>query len=99
VVIPYRLTGFSHSIFPYKIYQAFAQGLPVVATRLPALEPLEALLYFAETPEEFLEQIARAACEGLEIKLRRQEVARRHDRSLVLESLRQRLMDGEMGRP
>ncbi|HEX7502514.1 MAG TPA: glycosyltransferase, partial [Acidobacteriota bacterium] len=33
VVIPYRPTGFAHSIFPYKIFQAFAQGLPVVATR------------------------------------------------------------------
>ena len=99
VVIPYRLTGFSQSIFPYKIFQAFAQGLPVVATRLPALEPLAPLLYFAGTPEEFLEQIARAACEGQEIKLRRQEEARRHDRSLVLESLRQRLMGGVAGQP
>lgn len=92
VIIPYRLTGFSQSIFPYKIFQAFAQGKPVVVTRLPALEPLAPLLYFAATPEEFLEQIARAASEGLAIKLRRQQLARRYDRQAVLESLRQRLM-------
>jgi glycosyltransferase involved in cell wall biosynthesis len=97
VVIPYRLTGFSKSIFPYKIFQAFAQGLPVVATSLPALEPLAPLLYFAQTPEEFLEQIARASCEGLEIKLRRQELARQHDGRLVLESLRMRLIGDEAG--
>ena len=92
VVIPYRLTGFSRSIFPYKIFQAFAQGKPVVATRLPALEPLAHLLYLASSAEEFLEMIARAANEGSEVKLRRQEMARQHDRCTVLESLRLRLL-------
>ncbi|MBN2345007.1 MAG: glycosyltransferase [Candidatus Aminicenantes bacterium] len=94
VIIPYRLSGFSRSIFPYKIFQAFAQGKPVVATRLPALEPLSSLLYFAATADEFKVQIARAAGEGLAVRRRRQEVARQHDRGLVLESLRQRLLGG-----
>jgi len=98
VVIPYRLTGFNRSIFPYKIFQAFAQGKPVVATRLPALEPLAHLLYLASSPEEFLEQIARAAVEGSEVKLRRQEMARQYDRHTVLESLRLRLL-GVAGGP
>jgi|GEM_PF-2427390 len=101
VVIPYRLTGFSRSIFPYKIFQAFAQGKPVVATRLPALEPLAHLLYLASSAGEFLEQIARAAVEGDDVKLRRQEMARQHDRHAVLESLRQRLLscDAELQQP
>jgi glycosyltransferase involved in cell wall biosynthesis len=92
VVIPYRLSGFNRNIFPYKIFQAFAQGKPVVATRLPALEPLAHLLYLASSHEEFLEMIAWAANEGSEIKLRRQEMARQNDRTTVLESLRQRLL-------
>jgi hypothetical protein len=101
VVIPYCLEGLSASIFPYKIFQAFAQGKPVVATRLPALASLAHLVYLASSPEEFLEQIARAAAEGLAIKLERQELAREHDRETVLESLRQRLMaaGGAAGRP
>jgi glycosyltransferase involved in cell wall biosynthesis len=96
VVIPYRLTGFSRSIFPYKIFQAFAQGKPIVATRLPALEHFSHLLYLASSPEEFLAQIGLAAAEGIKVKLQRQEVARRHDRRLVLEPLRQRLLDGSL---
>jgi glycosyltransferase involved in cell wall biosynthesis len=99
VIIPYRLCGFSKSIFPYKIFQAFAQGKPVVATRLPALEPLASLLYFAATADEFDAQIARACGEGLAIRLKRQEVARRHDRGVVLESLRRRLLEGAMVEP
>ena len=97
VVIPYLLNAFTLNIFPYKIYQAFAQGKPVVATRLPALEPLSSLLYMAGSAEEFLEQIARAAREGVEVKLSRQETARRQDRSLVLESLRLSLMEETEG--
>lgn len=97
VVIPYLLNSFTRNIFPYKIFQAFAQGKPVVATRLPALEPFSSLLYVAGSAEEFLQQIARAAGEGIEVKRRRQETARRQDRSLVLESLRLRLMDEAAG--
>ena len=97
VVIPYRLGGFFDSIFPYKIFQAFAQGKPVVTTPLPALQPLAALLYFAATADEFVEQIGRAASEGLDVKLRRQELARRHDLSAALGSLRQRLLNAENG--
>lgn len=94
VVIPYRLTGFSRSIFPYKIFQAFAQGKPIVATRLPALEHFSHLLYLASSPEEFLRLISLAAAEGINVKLQRQEVARQHDRRLVLEDLRHRLSAG-----
>jgi len=92
VVIPYRLEGFSGSIFPYKLFQAFAQGKPVVATRLPALAPLAHLVYLAASADEFLVQIARAAAEGPAIKLERQALARQHDRETVLESLRLRLL-------
>ena len=97
VVIPYLLNSFTRNIFPYKIFQAFAQGKPVVATRLPALEPFSSLLYLAGSAEEFLQQIARAAGEGIEVKRRRQEAARQQDRRLVLESLRLRLMDETAG--
>ncbi len=98
VVIPYRLMGFTSSLFPYKIFEAFAQGKPVVVTRLPALEPLERLLYQAASEAEFLKLIARAAVEGQEIKRERQELARRHDRREVLESLRQRLLAADDAR-
>ncbi len=37
-LIPYRLTDLTASIFPMKVYEYLAAGLPVVATELPALE-------------------------------------------------------------
>ena len=97
VVIPYRLGGFFANIFPYKIFQAFAQGLPVVATPMPALAHLHGLVYLAADPEEFVAQIACAAGEGAAVKLRRQELARRYDREPQLEALRRRLLDAGEG--
>ena len=44
-----------------------------------------------------MEQIARAAVEGSEVKFRRQEMARQYDRYTVLESLRLRLLKGNGG--
>ncbi len=97
VIIPYRLGGFFDGIFPYKIFQAFAQGLAVVATPLPALAHLHGLVYLASGPEEFAAQIARAAEEETAVKLRRQELARRYDREPLLEALRSGLLAGEGG--
>lgn len=97
MLIPYRLGGFFDSIFPYKIFEAFAQGKPVVATPLPALEPLASIVYLAATPGEYVVQISRAAAEGLEVKQRRQELARRHDRGPVLDALRRELLAGGAG--
>ena len=92
VVIPYRLGGFFANIFPYKVFQAFAQGKPVVATPLPALAAVAGLVYLAAGAEEFIAQIAHAAGEGTAVKLRRQELALRYDREPVLEALRRELL-------
>jgi glycosyltransferase involved in cell wall biosynthesis len=37
-LIPYRRSGLTASIFPMKVYEYLAAGLPVVATGLPSLE-------------------------------------------------------------
>lgn len=37
-LIPYRIDGKMRSVFPMKTYEYLAAGLPVVSTRLPALE-------------------------------------------------------------
>lgn len=40
-LIPYRHTRLTASIFPMKVYEYLAAGLPVVATGLPSLEGIE----------------------------------------------------------
>jgi glycosyltransferase involved in cell wall biosynthesis len=42
-VIPYRSSRLTASIFPMKVYEYLAAGLPVVATGLPALEAVDAV--------------------------------------------------------
>jgi glycosyltransferase involved in cell wall biosynthesis len=39
--IPYAVNALTKSVFPMKVYEDLAAGLPVVATRLPALEGVE----------------------------------------------------------
>jgi glycosyltransferase involved in cell wall biosynthesis len=47
-LIPYRRSRLTDSIFPMKVYEYLAAGLPVVATDLPALEGLEDIAVAAD---------------------------------------------------
>lgn len=47
-LIPYRLTQLTASIFPMKVYEYLAAGLPVVATPLPALDGVEGITVAAD---------------------------------------------------
>ena len=42
-LIPYAINDLTRSVFPMKVYEYLAAGLPVCATRLPALEGVAAL--------------------------------------------------------
>jgi glycosyltransferase involved in cell wall biosynthesis len=59
-LIPYALNELTRSIFPMKVYEYLAAGLPVVATPLPALADVEAI---ATAPDA--EGIARLLDEAL----------------------------------
>ncbi len=58
-LIPYARNELTESIFPMKVYEYLAAGLPVVATPLPALEGLEEVLT-APDAGSMLEQLERA---------------------------------------
>jgi glycosyltransferase involved in cell wall biosynthesis len=49
-LIPYRLTELTASIFPMKVYEYLAAGLPVVATPLPALHGVAEIATAADVP-------------------------------------------------
>lgn len=44
-LIPYALNALTMSVFPMKVYEYLAAGLPVVTTRLPALEGVGGLAF------------------------------------------------------
>lgn len=47
-LIPYRRSQLTDSIFPMKVYEYLAAGLPVVATELPALDGVELIVRAAD---------------------------------------------------
>jgi glycosyltransferase involved in cell wall biosynthesis len=58
-LIPYRLSQLTASIFPMKVYEYLAAGLPIVATPLPSLEGLPDII-MAQNAESFIAGVARA---------------------------------------
>jgi glycosyltransferase involved in cell wall biosynthesis len=56
-IIPYARTPLTDGVFPMKVYEYLAAGLPVVTTPLPSLQGVEEV-EFARTGREFAERIA-----------------------------------------
>jgi glycosyltransferase involved in cell wall biosynthesis len=50
-IIPYALNPLTDSIFPMKVYEYLAAGLPVIATALPSLEGVEDVTFAASGSE------------------------------------------------
>jgi glycosyltransferase involved in cell wall biosynthesis len=63
-LIPFKINQVTHHADPIKAYEYLAAGLPIVASRLPALERLAHVLRLADSPESFLEHIEAALAEG-----------------------------------
>lgn len=62
-IIPYHLNQYTTGVFPMKVYEYLAAGLPVVATELPSLSGRAIAGVTLATPDTFANQVARA-CEG-----------------------------------
>jgi hypothetical protein len=79
LILPYRLTPFLMGVVPAKIYECLASGRPVIATPLPSLKSFGDLIYFGETPEDWV-RVARGLprTETPERRARRVETARAH---------------------
>jgi glycosyltransferase involved in cell wall biosynthesis len=63
VYLPYILDDFTAHIYPAKIHECLALGLPVVATSLPALEPFEGLIRLVRPGQRFGEGLRLALAE------------------------------------
>jgi glycosyltransferase involved in cell wall biosynthesis len=77
-IIPYARNTLTDSIFPMKVYEYLAAGLPVVATRLPSLEGVDDVL-FAEGGREMAGLVAEAiATDGPRLREERSQRAAGH---------------------
>lgn len=79
-ILPFLKNEISNFADPVKIYEYFAQGKPVVSTSLPELKRFQDMIYFADTPEEFISQIKKALnADTQEKKYKRIQYAEEND--------------------
>jgi glycosyltransferase involved in cell wall biosynthesis len=77
-IIPYALNALTRSIFPMKVYEYLAAGLPVVSVPLPALAGVEGIV-FAATAREMAAAIERElAADGPQRRAERSRLAAGH---------------------
>ncbi|MEO0072518.1 MAG: glycosyltransferase [candidate division WOR-3 bacterium] len=65
-IIPFVPGEVSKKVDPIKVYEYLAYGKPVITINVPELRKLANILYFAETPEEFISMLATAVAENNE---------------------------------
>jgi len=59
-IIPYRLTPYTRGVFPMKVFEYLAAGVPVVSTALPSLVDGVSEVNIGRTPQEFVLEIRNA---------------------------------------
>jgi glycosyltransferase involved in cell wall biosynthesis len=77
-LIPYSLNELTRSIFPMKVYEYLAAGLPVVSTPLPSLAGVEGLVTAADASTAAAEIERLLAENGPEARAERTRIAAGH---------------------
>ena len=91
--IPFQRTSLTEATNPVKLYEYLATGKPVVARRLPELEPFSDVVDLYETPDGLVAALERAVRESPEAGMaaRRREIARQNTWEIRYRELRTRL--------
>jgi glycosyltransferase involved in cell wall biosynthesis len=75
-VIPFLKIPLTLATNPLKLYEYFSLGIPVVATRLPEIEPFQESVYLSDSPQQFAQQLEKAMGEtGPDAPARRKAIA------------------------
>lgn len=76
-ITPHRMTAFTESLNPIKLWEYLAAGLPIVSTDVAGFRDYPDLVRLARTPDEFIAICQQALAEGrAKSALRRAEAAR-----------------------
>ncbi len=92
--IPFRRTPLTEATNPVKLYEYLATGKPVVARRLPEIEPFSDLVELYDSPAEFGAALERALSrrpDDVARAARRREIALENTWSIRYRALRERL--------
>jgi glycosyltransferase involved in cell wall biosynthesis len=73
IFLPYVLDQFTHYIYPAKIQECLAFGLPVVATALPSLAPFKSVVRLVQPGQDFSGPLKAALAED-DAELRKQRI-------------------------
>jgi glycosyltransferase involved in cell wall biosynthesis len=91
-LIPYAINDLTRSVFPMKVYEYLAAGLPVLATPLPALESVEGIETVASA-EELVATVEREmASDTPEHRRIRSEAAASHSWEARMEEIARSLV-------
>lgn len=77
-ITPHRMTPFTESLNPIKLWEYLAAGKPIISTDVAGFRDYPHLVSIARTPEEFHRAMLAALTEDLGRSLARQAEARNH---------------------
>lgn len=96
-LIPYAINDLTRSVFPMKVYEYLAAGLPVLATPLPALDGVEAIETVGSAEELIAAAERELAADSAEVRQARSRDAASHSWEARLEEIEQALGDTSKG--
>lgn len=59
-LMPFAMTSVGQGLVPLKMFEYLSMGKPIVATNSTSLEKFKDVLFLADSPPEFLQQVGRA---------------------------------------
>lgn len=86
-LIPYAINDLTRSVFPMKVYEYLAAGLPVLATPLPALEGVDGVERVTDAAELVAEVERETALDSLDRRRERSEAAAAHSWETRIEEI------------
>jgi len=99
--MPYDVDGYTKFIYPLKLHEYLAAGLPVVATPIRSLKDFPDVISLASTADEWsaaLRASLMPAARSIEAVTARQNVARAHDWSVLVHRIALTIAE-RMGKP